>query len=350
MASVGHSVVSSGPEASARDVRFDVLRGVAICLVVFGHLIRNYTGTGSAVSAVIYAFHMPLFVLLSGYLAFKPGRRAGWRWLGGKARQLLLPYVVFVTLSYVLGFAWSDVTLKPLVFAGRSLLYADAAWWFLYVLFGCFVLLALCQLVPGRLGDLFLVVVAAALWLTYRLTGSQLLGLSFLHWYFTFFAMAYLFAKYRSRLPRMGWLAYVAGFAVFPVLMAMALHITPAPWFRSILQKQPALMTVGVALALALTGAALAVAVSLLLARTPLSRMFAFLGRKTLDLYLLTSLFIGVYLWDLHGKLPLHVEVSLAATVAVIVVALGASWLIGRSPELATVILGHPYQRRDKEG
>ena len=50
---------------SNRDLRFDGLKFVMIFLVVLGHL--RYNDFGLRVGRIIYSFHMPVFIFLSGY-------------------------------------------------------------------------------------------------------------------------------------------------------------------------------------------------------------------------------------------------------------------------------------------
>ena len=47
--------------ASKRETHIDIAKGIAICLMVYGHV--ETIGMG-----FIYLFHMPLFFILSGYL------------------------------------------------------------------------------------------------------------------------------------------------------------------------------------------------------------------------------------------------------------------------------------------
>jgi len=340
----GESCAKSAETPQSRDIRIDVLRGLAICLVVFGHLLSG-GAAAAVVGALIASFHMPLFVSLSGYLAFKVGRRTRWQWLGGKARQLLLPYAVFVLASYALGFGWSDTHVSLWQYSVRALLYADPAWWFLYVLFSCFALLALCTIPSGVASDIALIAVAAALWVVFRLTGSYLLGLGYLHWYFTFFAGSYLLAKYRSRWQGVGTWMLATGVVAYPFLMAKTVGLTPPPWFRAILMAATPIKVIAAAFAVAVAGTCVATLVAFLLARTPLASLFSYLGRNTLDLFLLTSLVIGIYTWTLHQSPPAGIAAASAMSAAATVVALGLARLIDLSPELATIILGHPYRR-----
>ena len=55
-----------------RDYFFDNARAFLIFLVVFGHLLQPYTSEDKFLSALyllIYSFHMPTFLFISGYFA-----------------------------------------------------------------------------------------------------------------------------------------------------------------------------------------------------------------------------------------------------------------------------------------
>ncbi|SKB65176.1 Fucose 4-O-acetylase [Lachnospiraceae bacterium] len=78
-----------------RDFRMDNIKAILILLVVIGHLMELYlkTGTVKTVYKIIYSFHMPLFIFISGYFArFRIKKMI----IG-----LLAPYFVFQT-AYIL--------------------------------------------------------------------------------------------------------------------------------------------------------------------------------------------------------------------------------------------------------
>lgn len=59
----------------ARDNRIDSIKGLLIILVILGHLIialDNYNFINHCVMGFIYIFHMPLFILISGYVTKHP--------------------------------------------------------------------------------------------------------------------------------------------------------------------------------------------------------------------------------------------------------------------------------------
>ncbi|MDA3100191.1 acyltransferase family protein, partial [Staphylococcus pseudintermedius] len=64
-------------QTKKRDAFFDNARAILIFLVVFGHLIQPYTDAHPTVYALyllIYSFHMPAFLFISGYFAKNVGR------------------------------------------------------------------------------------------------------------------------------------------------------------------------------------------------------------------------------------------------------------------------------------
>lgn len=85
----------------ARDNRIDSLKGFLIVLVVLGHVITsldNVNTINHAVMGLIYVFHMPLFILLSGYLT-KPAEQQDSRQLWRSALALFVTTVIFHLLS-----------------------------------------------------------------------------------------------------------------------------------------------------------------------------------------------------------------------------------------------------------
>ena len=63
----------------ARDNRIDSLKGLLIILVILGHFITsldNVNIVNHAVMGLIYVFHMPLFILISGYFTKSPEQQS----------------------------------------------------------------------------------------------------------------------------------------------------------------------------------------------------------------------------------------------------------------------------------
>jgi fucose 4-O-acetylase-like acetyltransferase len=91
--------------AKVRDPFFDNAKFLAIVLVVFGHAIEPVrdNNTADALYLFFYMFHMPVFIIVTGYFS------RSFTFSGGKARKLIanlaVPYVIFETAYSV--FRWA---------------------------------------------------------------------------------------------------------------------------------------------------------------------------------------------------------------------------------------------------
>lgn len=136
----------------------DILKGIAIILVIYGHLIANKWQM-----IVIWSFHMPLFIFISGYCYSEKNFKA---LIQRNARTYLLPYIyiwggIFAINSVVLALTMhsDDIVpyLKQWVISGVFALASNStlnkpAWimsvgasWFLVALFDGMVFLWLVQ-------------------------------------------------------------------------------------------------------------------------------------------------------------------------------------------------------------
>ena len=88
----------------SRDPYFDNARALLIVLVVIGHVIEmSSSGAARGLYTWIYAFHMPAFILISGYLArnFSATPKQCARLLA----SVLVPYLIFDVLHSLVGAA-----------------------------------------------------------------------------------------------------------------------------------------------------------------------------------------------------------------------------------------------------
>lgn len=101
----------------ARDNRIDTIKGLLIILVVMGHIITgldNVNIINHGVMGLIYIFHMPLFILISGYLTKHPNQQRPvdmWKSVG----KIMLTLVVFQVLSAIRVYLFVGNFIKPLL-------------------------------------------------------------------------------------------------------------------------------------------------------------------------------------------------------------------------------------------
>ena len=95
-----------------RDGKMDNLKGILIILVVLGHMTELVlrSGDGGLIYRLIYAFHMPAFIFISGYFARTDLRKI--------LLNMLWPYLVFQSLyilfaNTVLGDETGFTLIKP---------------------------------------------------------------------------------------------------------------------------------------------------------------------------------------------------------------------------------------------
>ncbi|WP_432066368.1 acyltransferase family protein [Streptomyces sp. C10-9-1] len=119
------------PPATRRDPFFDNAKYLAIVLVAVAHAwapFRDDSRAAEALYMTVYAFHMPAFILVSGYLsrgfAMRPHQ------LKRLVTGVVVPYVIFET-AYSLHRAWSEDDPTPTI----SLMNPMYIMWFLVALF-----------------------------------------------------------------------------------------------------------------------------------------------------------------------------------------------------------------------
>ena len=92
-----------------RDLRIDSLKGLLIILVILGHVIThldNINQVNHAVMGAIYIFHMPLFILLSGYFSKRPDEQSPshmWRGILSLLTSLVIFHVLYSLWASLLG-------------------------------------------------------------------------------------------------------------------------------------------------------------------------------------------------------------------------------------------------------
>lgn len=131
-----HSMNNQKTASGGRIVYIDYLKSFAIFTVILGHSIQQVSGSShlSYVYDVIYSFHMPLFMTISGLFLGSVMSGGLREVLLGKARSLLLPVVSFSVVVFALRlFTPVDLT-DGLTFFGYLF---GGDMWFLKYLFAC---------------------------------------------------------------------------------------------------------------------------------------------------------------------------------------------------------------------
>ena len=192
-----------------RNQSVDVLRGIAILMVILGHTISGCTDAYAETSVynVIWSLQMPLFFILSGYVnrygnTICDGRMLG-RFVAKRTAAYIIPWLVWTFLVRGLVFgASSYLNVKYLLW------HMDSGYWFLMSLWMIVLAFGLSQFLASKFvkeADRPILHLAASVTL-FALCGVILLvvgvvvGLSFLGikltvYYMPFYALGVLFGK-----------------------------------------------------------------------------------------------------------------------------------------------------------
>jgi fucose 4-O-acetylase-like acetyltransferase len=257
----------------------DIVKGIAIILVAYGHTAQGIFNRGWWVSrgaffsdAFIYSFHMPAFFFVAGLFVMSSiTKRGGRRFTVEKLKTILYPYVLLVVLN---------AALDPLVGQFKSghapfqwkvfLLHLSdgEASWFLFVLFVCLMVALVTIRVPAWLRF----VVAALVGMTPSfgppLTNQVLREFCFLAAGMWVGTRIYRLELVRNTIAALGFVAL----AVLQVAMIYRYGYA----------------TQGTYIELGLTGTAALFLLAKLLDKHPLGNGLAWVGRASLAIFLLS--------------------------------------------------------------
>ncbi|ELK2034093.1 acyltransferase [Vibrio vulnificus] len=194
---------------STRTEWVDYAKAIGIILVVFGHVNRGIYDAGfglpesihSVVDSVIYSFHMPLFFFLSGLFCMESFRkRGGTGVLKAKIDTLIYPYLLWSLLQGSIEVGLSNYTNGSTSFSDLiQILWAPRAqFWFLYVLFAIFCVMAVYfSMVKRRQVELLFVLSVLLYLFRGSLPESYLLNLIAIN--LVYFVLGIVFAENMSR-------------------------------------------------------------------------------------------------------------------------------------------------------
>jgi fucose 4-O-acetylase-like acetyltransferase len=162
----------------------DAIKALTIYLVIVGHFIAIIPSGqwGRITRDVIYSFHMPLFMILSGYFSKSSFSRSFKEFISNKSITLLLPVVTWTILISVYSLSVGNSTERIITeIKGNS--------WFLKTLFACYVVVYLLK--RTKLPD----IVACAASLVFFFVIPK--GCTFqFNWMLSFFWLGYFLQKY----------------------------------------------------------------------------------------------------------------------------------------------------------
>lgn len=203
-----------------RNVYIDMTRGLAIILVVLGHAIQNtfQDYDENIIFRIIYSFHMPLFMFISGFVNYRGEKN--FFWLKRRAKSLLVPFIIWMFLPFILNQIWDIKQISSSIY--EIVKSPDNSNWFIYILFLNCLVLYIEEVVRKRFaierdwilfGLIYVVLCLGALLF------KGWFGFGALFDNYIFFIAGYLFAEYKNRIPYKKSYVKILGCLMFIVII-----------------------------------------------------------------------------------------------------------------------------------
>lgn len=141
--------INDNNQKKARIKAFDILKLYAIFLVLWGHSIQYFLSSNfydEPMYRIIYSFHMPLFMMISGYFSISSMSLLPFEFLKKKFVQLILPILSWCVVLGILFFFNHSMEFSIVKLTIGEILmgfYGPYPFWFLRTCFFCY-LLAYC--------------------------------------------------------------------------------------------------------------------------------------------------------------------------------------------------------------
>ena len=180
-----------------RIIWIDTLKGLAILLVIMGHVCQmRFPVSGKWLANIIYSFHMPLFLFLSGLFARKAVEAADKRQVKSfiikKAKQLLVPFIIWMGLWCII--KGDAITM----FLDGGFIY-----WYLPTLFEFLLLFCILRYLSNSIKlnqRYYPVLLFLSILSLYQIPGNCLVGrllrIGYSSYFYIFFVLGYLFDRY----------------------------------------------------------------------------------------------------------------------------------------------------------
>ncbi|WKX77481.1 acyltransferase family protein [Zobellia laminariae] len=120
----------------------DFIKGICIVLMIYGHItyIGSLSDYQNKITDIIYTFHMPLFLIISGYF-FSISKNVKPQ-LENIARRIAIPYIIFISIYLIglilvkrIGIPTNNVAPQTFIdFIDNVFLHPSGAYWFLHSL------------------------------------------------------------------------------------------------------------------------------------------------------------------------------------------------------------------------
>lgn len=196
-----------------RDGFVDIVRGIAILMVIFGHTISNNNiieYENSFLFKIVFSLQMPLFMLISGYCT-KFSKKIDnindyMCYLAKRTLTYILPFFVWTIIKYLVSFNSQNVFQYLLSLAYNM----DSGYWFLFSLWSICLIFGTSSYIGNKIksNDIVKVLIICVLniimlvplLILAKYQGINFLGIKYTAYYILFFLVGYIFVNLKDRI------------------------------------------------------------------------------------------------------------------------------------------------------
>lgn len=337
-----------------RDLTLDYLKAFAIILVVLGHSLQYGLGQPNDgifdnwLMKFIYSFHMPLFMMISGYLfGFSVKKHSFKENLFGKLKSLLVPIAIWsIPVTFIDIIKYSPERLNPWDFFKTYLNEFIGQFWFLWAVLLCSVVV----LIVNRFLKDSIIVYIVIFGLTFIIPNIIMVD-ELYRFMFPLFVFAYLISKYNIIKNISVRKVYAITIASMIIFIALLIFYNRESYIyisgHSLIHKQNWLHQLFVDIYRIVIGIAGAVffwglfSIISKYIKGVLSKVLICLGTNTMGIYII-SFFISVYVLPevVRDYIGLNYGIALLETILTLVVCLVLIFLIKKVKILDKLLLG----------
>lgn len=187
-----------------RNQNIDFIKGITIFLVVYGHTIQYCIPNGkdffiNKVFITIYSFHMPLFMIISGYLFYYATRKRNIKEIiKRRFKQLIIPAIAWYTIYSIINLG-IQVFYNKLSFIIAILKYIKGIPYQFWFLFTLFYLTIIFIIVKKKFNDKIEYYILIFILL---IVFPDILNIQYLKFMYPYFLVGYLFNKYEGNINK----------------------------------------------------------------------------------------------------------------------------------------------------
>ena len=291
----------------------DIVKGVAIFLMLWGHCVQycadnSFDFFENAVFKTIYSFHMPLFMLVSGYLFYFSCKKRNLRdLLAHRTQSMIQPIIMCSIFNYFITTVIIEHKLKSVIngqwFSSLDIYHLDSLW-FLWSVLCSSIVVAIAEKATKNLFIKIVVLVLGAgfVWLF----PNNDLNL----YMYPYFVAGFLFSKYKDKIPMIIMKVKYAFLLLFPLMMLFyqKKHFIYTTGIKSSANKIEMISIDLYRWAIGFVGSVFALVIieliyNLLICKKPvLGKPAVQLGKKSLQVYCLSIALLSFWLPKAYSK------------------------------------------------